>query len=136
MGINWIYDNKDFTEEQIGDNYGFIYCITNLTNNKKYIGKKFFYSSKTKVLKGKKKKYKVSSDWQTYYGSNEELKKDVIMHGRENFTREIIHLCKSKGECGYLEAKEQFVNGVLESDDYYNSWIMVRVRKSHIKGLR
>lgn len=136
MGINWIYDNKDFTEEQIGDNYGFIYCITNLTNNKKYIGKKFFYSSKTKVLKGKKKKYKVSSDWQTYYGSNEELKKDVIIHGRENFTREIIHLCKSKGECGYLEAKEQFVNGVLESDDYYNSWIMVRVRKSHIKGLR
>ena len=136
MGINWIYDNKDFTEEQIGDNYGFIYCITNLTNNKKYIGKKFFYSSKTKVLKGKKKKYKVSSDWQTYYGSNEELKKDVIIHGRENFSREIIHLCKSKGECGYLEAKEQFVNGVLESDDYYNSWIMVRVRKSHIKGLR
>lgn len=136
MGINWIYDNKDFTEEQIGDNYGFIYCITNLTNNKKYIGKKFFYSSKTKVVKGKKKKYKASSDWQTYYGSNEELKKDVIMHGRENFTREIIHLCKSKGECGYLEAKEQFVNGVLESDDYYNSWIMVRVRKSHIKGLR
>lgn len=136
MGINWLHNNIEFTEEQIGDNYGFVYVITNLTNNKKYIGKKFFYSSKTKVLKGKKKKYKVSSDWQTYYGSNEELKKDVIIHGRENFTREIIHLCKSKGECGYLEAKEQFVNGVLESDDYYNSWIMVRVRKSHIKGLR
>jgi len=136
MGINWIYDNKDFTEEQIGENYGFIYCITNLTNNKKYIGKKFFYSSKTKVLKGKKKKFKVSSDWQTYYGSNEELKKDVIMHGREQFKREILHLCKSKGECGYLEAKEQFMHGVLESDDYYNSWIMVRVRKSHIKGLQ
>jgi len=136
MGLNWLYSNKDFTEEQIGENYGFVYLITNLTNNKKYIGKKFFYSSKTKVLKGKKKKYKVSSDWQTYYGSNEELKKDVIIHGRENFTREIIHLCKSKGECGYLEAKEQFVNGALESDEYYNTWIMVRVRKSHIKGLQ
>ena len=100
------------------------------------IGKKFFYSSKTKQVKGKKKRFKVSSDWQTYYGSNEELKKDVIIHGQEAFVREILHLCKSKGECGYLEAKEQFVNGVLESDDYYNTWIMVRVRKSHIKGLQ
>ena len=61
---------------------------------------------------------------------------DVIIHGKESFSREIIHLCKSKGVCGYLEAKEQFVNGALESEDYYNSWIMVRVRKSHIKGLQ
>jgi hypothetical protein len=136
MGINWLYNNEDFTEEQIGENYGFVYCITNLINQKKYIGKKFFYSSKTKQVKGKKKKYKVSSDWQTYYGSNEELKKDVIMHGQEMFRREIIYLCKSKGECGYLEAKEQFVKGALESDEYYNSWIMVRVRKSHIKGIQ
>ncbi len=134
--LNWIYKENDFTEEMIGENYGFVYCITNTTTGKKYIGKKFFYSSKTKQVKGKKKKIKVSSDWQTYYGSNEELKKDVIIHGQEAFVRKILHLCKSKGECGYLEAKEQFVNGVLESDDYYNTWIMVRVRKSHIKGLQ
>jgi hypothetical protein len=75
----------------------------------------------------------VSSDWQTYYGSSDTLKKDVLQYGLENFKREIIHLCKSKGECGYLEAKEQFTNNVLEGDDYYNTWIMVRVRKSHIK---
>jgi len=117
----------------IGNNYGFVYQITNLTNGRKYIGKKFFYSAKTKQVKGKKKKIKVFSDWQTYYGSSAELAKDVLSLGNENFAREILHLCHSKGECGYLEAKEQFIRGVMESEDYYNTWIMVRVRKSHIK---
>jgi hypothetical protein len=110
-----------------------VYQITNLTNGRKYIGKKFFYSAKTKQVKGKKKKFKVSSDWQTYYGSSDILKQDVLQLGHDKFNREILHLCQSKGECGYLEAKEQFVRGVMETDDYYNTWIMVRVRKSHIK---
>lgn len=131
----WIFNQNIFTEELIGENYGFVYVITNLKNNKKYIGKKLFYSSKTKQVKGKKKRIKVSSDWKDYYGSNEELKKDVMSLGKNNFKREILYLCKTKGECSYLEAKEQFVNGVLEFEDYYNTWIMVRVRKSHIKGL-
>lgn len=134
MGLNWTYKDTDFTEEMIDDNYGFVYLITNLSTGKKYIGKKFFYSIKTKVLKGKKKRFKVFSDWQTYYGSNTELKNDVTILGSEQFSREIIHLCKTKGECGYLEAKEQFDRSVLESNDYYNTWIMVRVRKSHIKS--
>jgi antitoxin component YwqK of YwqJK toxin-antitoxin module len=133
MGLTWQYNGKDFTEDLIGNNYGFVYQITNLTNGKKYIGKKFFYSAKTKQVKGKKKKIKVPSDWQTYYGSSDILKQDVLQLGHENFNREIIHLCQSKGECGYLEAKEQFVRGVMETEDYYNTWIMVRVRKSHIK---
>lgn len=134
MGLNWQYNTKDFTETDIDDNYGFVYIITNTITGKKYIGKKFFYSMKTKVIKGKKKRYKIASDWQTYYGSNTELQNDVKLHGMEHFKREIIHLCKSKGECGYLEAKEQFDRSVLESNDYYNTWIMVRVRKSHIKA--
>jgi len=134
--LTWNYNGTEFTEEMIGDNYGFVYLITNKLTGKKYIGKKFFYSSKTKVVKGKKKKIKVSSDWQTYYGSSAEVTKDVLQLGQENFSREIIYLCKSKGECGYLEAKEQFLKGALECDDYYNTWIMVRVRKSHIKGLQ
>jgi hypothetical protein len=129
----WIYENKEFTEEQIQDYYGFVYLITNIANNKKYIGKKFFYSSKTKQVKGKKKRYKVLSDWQTYYGSSAELAKDVLQLGQDNFNREILHLCQSKGECSYVEAKEQFIRGVMETEEYYNNWIMVRVRKSHIK---
>jgi hypothetical protein len=110
-----------------------VYQITNLTNGKKYIGKKFFYSTKTKQVKGKKKKYKANSDWQTYYGSSDILKQDVLQLGHEKFVREILHLCHSKGICSYLEAKEQFTRSVLEGDEYYNTWIMVRVRKAHIK---
>ena len=135
MALEWKYNNEIFTEEMIGDNYGFVYIITNITSSKKYIGKKFFYSTKTKQVNKKKKRIKVSSDWQSYYGSNAELQNDVKTLGEENFTREIIHLCKTKGTCGYLEAKEQFIRNVLETDDYYNTWIMVRVRKTHLKGI-
>jgi hypothetical protein len=133
MGLNWTYNDKEFTEDLIGDNLGFVYEITNLENNRKYIGKKLFHSSKTKQVKGKKKRIKVPSDWQTYYGSSADLAKDVLSLGQEKFQRKIIHLCKSRGECSYLEAKEQFLNCVMEREDYYNTWIMVRVRKSHIK---
>ena len=131
--VNWLFNDELFDETKIEDNYGFVYEITNLETNKKYIGKKLFYFSKTKQVKGKKKRVKVSSDWQTYYGSNEELQKDVKSLGVDKFKRKILHLCKTKGECNYLEAKEQFVNSVLEKEDYYNNWIMVRIRKSHIK---
>ena len=133
MGVTWKFEGSDFTESQIGEYYGFVYLITNLQTNKKYIGKKFFYSARTKTLKGKKKRYKIASDWQTYYGSNTELQTDVKVLGEQMFLREILHLCKTKGECGYVEAKEQFSRTVLETDDFYNTWIMVRVRKSHIK---
>jgi len=131
----WIYNGKEFTEDNIGSYYGFVYLIENTLTNKKYVGKKFFYTSKTKQVKGKKKKFKIYSDWQTYYGSNEELKKDVEHLGKNFFKRTIIHLCESKGVCGYLEAKEQFQRNVLESNDYYNSWIMVRVHKKHLGKL-
>jgi len=130
----WFYNNEYF--DTVGDYVGFVYLITNQINNRKYIGKKNFYFSKTKILKGKKKRYKVESDWLDYYGSNKELAADVESLGKENFKREILRLCKSKGEFAYFEAKYQFDANVLESDEYYNSWIMCRIHKKHLTFLK
>jgi hypothetical protein len=85
-------------------------------------------------IKRKKIKSKIDSDWQQYYGSNIELNKDIEQLGIENFTREILFYCRSKSECSYIEAREQFNHRVLESDDYYNGHIQVRVHGSHIKN--
>ena len=130
----WYYNDEPFGD--IGENIGFVYRITNLTNNRMYIGKKNFYFSKTKVVKGKKKRFKVESDWISYYGSNKELAADVALHGEGNFRREILRLCKSKGEFAYFETKYQFDLNVLESDQYYNSWIMCRIHKKHLTFLK
>lgn len=129
--MDWLYQGESFTEP--ADYIGFVYLITNLTNGRRYIGKKLFWTRKTKVLKGKKKRIKAESDWKEYWSSSDELKKDVESLGEENFSREILHLCKNKGLINYLEAKEQMVRGVLESDDWYNGFIMCRVHKSHVK---
>jgi hypothetical protein len=108
-----------------------------------YVGKKLAKFSKTtyKTIKqknGTKKKKKIrskiDSDWLEYYGSSIELNKDVELLGRDNFTREILFLCKSKAECSYIEAREQFARKVLESDEFYNGQISVRVHGSHIKN--
>lgn len=129
----WYYNNE--IVEQIDDKYlAFVYLITNLTNGKKYIGLKTTKSSKTKTIKGKKKKFKVESDWRSYWSSSEELKNDVKLLGEENFKREILYFCLNKGTANYLEAREQFDNRVLENpDSWYNGIINCRVHWSHIK---
>ena len=125
------------------DCVGFVYLITNKVSGRKYIGKKLAKFAKTtyKVVKlknGNKKRKKIrskiDSDWHTYYGSNIELNRDVTELGPENFTREILFYCKSKAECSYIEAREQFNRKVLETNDYYNGHIQVRVHKNHING--
>lgn len=136
----WFYQNEEITS--IPDDYvGFVYLIVNLDSGRKYIGKKLFLFSKTSyktvVLKnGNKKKKKirskVESDWRDYYGSNIELNKDVEALGKDHFKREILFLCKTKAECSYVEAREQFVHKVLESNDYYNGHIQLRCHKMHI----
>jgi len=137
----WFYQGKEITELP-ETCIGFVYLITNIISGRKYIGKKLAKFSKTtyktvKLKNGNKKRKKIrgkiESDWRDYYGSNDQLNKDVEALGTENFTREIIYYCESKAECSYIEAREQFRHRVLESDDYYNGQISVRVHGSHIK---
>lgn len=129
----WTYNNQPFTEPGEQD-YGFVYEITNLVTGRRYIGKKLFWSKKTRQVKGKKKRYLAPSDWPDYYGSNDELKKDIEELGIDNFQRIILYLCPSKGECNYIEAKLQFEHDVLRRpDEFYNSWIMVRTHRKHLK---
>lgn len=134
--MQWTYQGQPV--EEIPEGYiGFVYLITNTTNNRKYIGKKLAQFKKSKPpLKGKKlrRKFVVESDWRDYWSSSDNLKADVEALGKEKFTREILYWCTSKAELSYLEAKEQFDRRVLETDDYYNGIINVRVGGS--KALR
>ena len=130
----WIYKDIEFNELLIGKYIGFVYLITNKKTGRRYIGKKLFWFSKTKTVKGKKKREKIPSDWKEYWSSSEELKKDVKELGEENFTREILHLCPNKGMMSYVEAKLQFHHEVLENPDlWYNGVIQCRVHRSHVK---
>ena len=130
--MQWTYQGK--IVEEISEEYvGFVYLITNLTNNKKYIGKKLARFKVTKKpLKGKKNKRRSTkeSDWRDYWGSSDTLNADVENLGPQNFTREILYYCTSRGEMSYLEAREQFNRKVLETEEYYNGIINVRVGSS------
>ncbi len=133
---NWLYEGQPFDSDMIGDYVGFVYLITNLDNDKKYIGKKWFWSTKKlPPLKGKKRKRTVvkESDWKQYYGSSEDVKLLLEQTGKDNFKRKILRLCKTKGECTYYEAKLQFENDVLLSDEYYNAFIGCKIHASHLK---
>ena len=132
--MQWTYKGKTVKELPLGCE-AFVYLITNTTNGRKYIGKKLAKFKKTRPpLKGKinKRRSKVESDWRDYWGSSDHLIADVEKIGPENFTREILYLCQSRGLMSYLEAREQFNRRVLETDEYYNGIINVRVGSSKI----
>ena len=132
----WILEGKPFTSDMINGYYGFVYLLENTKNGRKYIGKKFFWNKKilpkTKTRR-RRQHIKVESDWKQYYGSSEEFKKDLELIGEIHYiNRTIIRLCKSKGECSYHEAKEQFDKNALLSEEYYNNFIGLKVHRKHI----
>ena len=133
--MTWYYNNEPF--EQTPEEYqGFVYMIHELDTGKKYIGKKFFWKPKTlPITKTRKRRVKtrVESDWRDYFGSSKEVQSLVESKGSSNYKREILRLCRTKGECSYYEAKLQFEYDVLLSDEYYNEFIGCKIHSKHIK---
>ena len=134
--MTWYYEDKEFTPDEpfLEDYQGFVYLLTEETTGMKYIGKKFFWKPKTlPVTKARKrrKKTRVQSDWMKYYGSSAEVKL-LIERGEASFKREILKLCRTKGECSYFETKYQFDHDVLLRDDYYNAFIGCKIHGKHL----
>jgi hypothetical protein len=133
----WKYQGKPFqpTDELLESYQGFVYCLMNLKNGKKYIGKKFFWSTRRlPPLKGKKRKRisRVESNWRDYCGSSEAVQ--TLVEDGVTFEREILRLCQTKGECSYYEAKLQFEYDVLLNDEYYNEFIGCKIHAKHLKS--
>ena len=135
----WTYNGVPFESEDINEYYGFIYRITNTVNGYDYVGRKYFKTIKKRPpLKGKKNKRRetVETDWKTYWGSSPRLQADIDALGKDKFTREIIHLCESRGETNYLEAYYQFKEDVLLRENNYNGIIQIRLGKNSVKDLK
>ncbi len=132
--MTWYYDGVPFEDD--GTQFGFVYLIENLTNNRKYIGRKYFTQAGYRTVKGKRKKIRKASDWEAYWGSNETLKREVAELGEHNFRRTILHLCKSKSECAYYETYEIFTRHALLDSVYYNDWCSCKVRRAHLGNIQ
>lgn len=133
--MEWSHNGSPIQDTDVEAYCGFVYLITNTINGRKYIGKKILKNRRRVKQKAKtRRKIKVfDSDWKEYYGSSPSLQEDIKHFGKESFTREILFFCKNKSEMAYVEAKEQFLRGCLETAEYYNEHIMVRVRKANLK---
>jgi hypothetical protein len=130
--MTWKYNNQDFTEVPKGME-GFVYLITNLTNNKKYIGKKHFWTRQKDRKTGRRKKKE--SDWQKYQSSCDLLKEDIKNLGEDKFLKEILHLCPHKKSMSFYETMEQFKRDVIFCDDYYNTNVEGKFFTSEVENI-
>jgi len=133
----WLYHNtkEEFKPQDLGDKIvGFVYLITHIPSGRKYVGKKLLTKAKTKQVKGKRKSIRIESDWKDYWGSNQTLVEEVKQQGEQNYTREILHVCKTRSELSYLETWEIFVRHALLTEEYYNSWCTCKINKSNVLG--
>jgi len=134
--MSWTYNDTEVTPEVIGDAYGFVYVITNEKTGRRYVGRKYFTKAGYKTVKGKRKKIRLSSGWEDYYGSNKALLEDVATLGEENFTRRIIKLCRNRSECSYWETHFIFQFEALLSDRWYNEWVTCKISARHLASLK
>lgn len=135
----WYYNENEFNDTP-EEYQGFVYMITEKDTGMKYIGKKFFWKPKilpkTKTRK-RRVRTRVESDWRTYFGSSKEVQVLVEEKGVDNYHREILRLCRTKGECSYYEMKYQLEYDVLlKPDEYYNAFIGGKIHRKHILGLQ
>lgn len=130
--MTWTYNNEPVTQELLDDHWGFVYVIRNKVSGRRYVGKKFFTKAGYKTVKGKRKKIRLASDWESYYGSNKVLLEDVEKLGADQFERYIIRLCKNKSECTYWETHFIFQFEALLSDRWYNEWVACKVSKRNV----
>jgi hypothetical protein len=134
--MSWTFNNEPVTDETIGDAYGFVYVIRNMIDGRRYVGRKYFTKAGYKTVKGKRKKIRVSSGWEDYYGSNKVLLEDVAKHGADSFERTIIRLCKNRSECSYWETHYIFQFEALLSDRWYNEWVTCKISAKHLASLK
>lgn len=130
--MTWFYNNQPFGE--IPKNMeGFVYCITNLENQRKYIGKKHFWTRQKDRKTGRRKTKE--SNWKDYFGSCDELKEDVKTLGKDKFLREILYICPHKKSMSYYETYEQFTRNVLMNKCYYNTNIEGKFFDSEVENI-
>jgi hypothetical protein len=130
----WLWNGLPFENALVY--FGFVYIIKNELNGMQYIGKKLFSKAGTKQVKGKKKKIRKDSDWQQYWGSSPRLLAELETVGKENFSRTIVRLCKTRSECSYYETKMIFENDAILRDDYYNDWVSAKITRMHCRPFK
>lgn len=131
MTWNYIDERTEFDPTRYSSIVGFVYLIENVDTGMKYVGKKLLTKSVRYQKNNKKKTKRVESDWKTYTGSNEQLNEDISRGA--NIKKTILHLCTTKGWMTYYETKEILVRDAIISEDYYNTWVQCKIRRSHLK---